>query len=78
MVKIEKIVSYTIPQFDNKRVEPYGKLLVSDGVKSKIVDIKEGDKNNGYRQFFTFNRKRYYIENKGSLYNPEYRIVEGN
>lgn len=31
MITIEKIISWTIPLFENKRIFAYGKLLVSDG-----------------------------------------------
>lgn len=31
MITIEKIISWTIPLFGNKRIFAYGKLLVSDG-----------------------------------------------
>lgn len=32
MLVIKKICDYTIPIFGNKRVLPYAKLLVSDGI----------------------------------------------
>lgn len=69
-MKIEKLIDYTIPLYGNKRVLPYGSLVVSDGIDKKVVDIKE-DRG---RQYFTFKRKRYYINNIGSLYNPNFQI----
>lgn len=71
MVQIKELISYTIPFYGNKRTSPYGKLLVSDGVDEKIVRIIE----EGWRQYFTFKRKRYYVENCGRLYSPDFRIV---
>ena len=73
MVTIKKIIDYTIPLCGNKRIMPYGKLLVSDGEISKVVSIQGEPK-----QFFTFTRKRYYIKNAGSLYAPKYEIAGGN
>lgn len=69
-MKILKILEYTIPMFGNIRCMPYGKLLVSDGTKEKVVNIKD-DKE---RQYFTFDRKRFYIKQTGSLYNPNYEL----
>ena len=69
-VKILKIVDYTIPMYGNSRCMPYGKLKVTDGTDTKIVEIKD----DGYHQYFTFNRHRYYIKSVGSLYSPSYEI----
>lgn len=71
-MKILKILEYTIPMFGNKRSMPYGKLLVTDGIKEKVVKIKDDTD----KQYFTFNRKRHYIKQTGSLYNPNYVIEE--
>ena len=68
MLVIKKICDYTIPIFGNKRVLPYAKLLVSDGITEKLRPIID----DGGRQYITFNRKRYYIKNAGSLYSPRY------
>lgn len=68
MLVIKKICDYTIPIFGNKRVLPYAKLLVSDGITEKLRPIID----DGGRQYITFNRKRYYIKNAGSLYSPHY------
>ena len=59
MLVIKKICDYTIPIFGNKRVLPYAKLLVSDGITEKLRPIID----DGGRQYITFNRKRYYIKN---------------
>ena len=63
MLVIKKICDYTIPIFGNKRVLPYAKLLVSDGITEKLRPIID----DGGRQYITFNRKRYYIKNAGIL-----------
>lgn len=68
---IQKIISYTIPLFGNTHCLPYGKLLVTDGQNQKIVKIKD----DGGKQFFTYQRKRYYIENTGKLYSPHYKVI---
>lgn len=39
MLVIKKICDYTIPIFGNKRVLPYAKLLVSDGITEKLRPI---------------------------------------
>ena len=74
--RIIGLVDYTIPMFGNKRCMPYGKLKVTDGVETKIVSIKDGDASVGYKQYFTFNRKRYYIRNEGSMYAPNFVVIE--
>ena len=63
MLTIETL-DFTIPMFGNSRSMPYGTLLVSDGKTSKKVKIKD----DGYRQYFLFNRKRYNVVRKGPLY----------
>lgn len=66
MVTIEKVIDWTIPPFDNKRIFAYGKLLVSDGKTKRLVMMKE----DYCGSYITFNRKRYRIRNNGGLYNP--------
>jgi len=75
-VNIIGLLDYTIPMFGNRRCMPYGKLKVTDGVETKIVPIKDGDASVGYQQYFTFNRKRYYIRNDGSLHAPRYVVID--
>lgn len=74
MLHIKKLVGYTIPLYDNKRLLPYGKLVVWDDndMITKTVDIKE----DGAKQYFCFKRKRYYIHNTGSLYSPNFQIIQ--
>ena len=69
MLVIKKICDYTIPIFGNKRVLPYAKLLVITEKLRPIID-------DGGRQYITFNRKRYYIKNAGSLYSPHYVFAD--
>lgn len=68
-----KILSYTIPMFGNKRVLPYGKMLVEHEGEQKVVAF--GGQEAG-RPYILFNRKRYYFQNDGSLYNPKF-VLEG-
>lgn len=50
MLVIKKICDYTIPMFGNKRVLPYAKLLVSDGITEKLRPIID----DGGRQYISF------------------------
>lgn len=62
MVKIKRVLEWTIPYFGNSHIMPYGKLLVTDGETEKVCSTK-GDKEtdtDGY-QYITFNRKRYEV-----------------
>lgn len=68
MLEVVQIIKYTIPFFGNKRSHPYGKIKVSDGKDTKIVNFENDS--------FTFKRKRYQLENIGSLYNA-ILIVKG-
>lgn len=72
MIKIEALKNYTIPYFGNKRIFSYGDLVVSDGKNRKTVKIKD----EGAKQYITFNRKRYYVRNAGSLYGPKFVIID--
>lgn len=74
MVYIEKLINYTIPLYGNERILPYGTLRVYDDIigNRKDVQIKE----EGSKQYFTFNRKRYYVRNIGTLHFPKFEIVE--
>lgn len=72
MVTIEKVIDWTIPPFDNKRIFAYGKLLVSDGKTKRLVMMKE----DYCGSYITFNRKQYRIRNNGSLYSPRLQVEE--
>ena len=71
MIKIEKLKNYTVPYCGNKRRFSYGDLVVSDGEIRKTVKIQE----EGVNQYVTFNRKRYYVRNAGTLYSPKFVII---
>ena len=71
MIKVEELKNYTIPYCGNKRILPYGDLVISDGKNRKTVKIKD----EGVKQYITINRKRYYVRNAGSLYSPKFVIV---
>lgn len=70
MIKILGLRNYTIP-YGGKRIFPYGDLVISDGENRKICKIQD----EGAKQYVTFNRKRYYVRNAGSLYGPRFVIV---
>lgn len=61
MIKIEALKNYTIPYYGNKRIQPYGDLVISDGECRKTCKIQD----DGAKQYITFNRKRYYVRNAG-------------
>ena len=66
MVKIKRVLEWTIPYFGNSHIMPYGKLLVTDGETTKVCQTK-GDKKtdtDGY-QYITFKRKRYEVKGRG-------------
>lgn len=71
MIKIEALKNYTIPYCGNKRIQPYGDLVISDGENRKTCKIQD----DGAKQYITFNRKRYYVRNAGNIYSPKYVIV---
>jgi len=71
MIKILELKNYTIPYCGNKRIQPYGDLVVTDGTHKKTAKIMD----DGIKQYITFNRKRYYVRNAGKLYSPKYVIV---
>lgn len=71
MIKIEALKNYTIPYYGNKRIQPYGDLVISDGESQKTYKIQE----DRVKQYITFNRKRYYVRNAGRLYNPKFVII---
>jgi hypothetical protein len=72
MVEILEQRGYTIPFDGNKRLFPYADLLVSDGICKKMVRTQE----DGSRQYFTFNRKRYYVRREGDLYSARFVLDE--
>ena len=71
MIKIETLKNYTIPYYGNKRIQPYGDLVISDGESRNTYKIQE----DRVKQYITFNRKRYYVRNAGRLYNPKFVII---
>lgn len=71
MIKILGLRNYTIPLYGNKRIFPYGDLIVTDGEHKKVVRILE----DGSKQYITFKRKRYYVRNAGGCYSPKFVIV---
>lgn len=63
-----KFVSYTIPLSGNKRHLPYGRMVVElNGVRKTV---RFGEIDGLGRSYVIFNRRRYYFNNKGDLYNP--------
>lgn len=71
IIKIEKLKNYIIPYCGNKRIQPYGDLVISDGENRKTCKIQD----DGAKQYITFNLKRYYVRNAGSLYSSKFVII---
>ena len=69
-----KVVEYIIPMYGNKRIFPYGTVKVTDGEITKFVKFSQDNK--WLKPSFTYNRKRYFMNNIGSIYSPKY-ILEG-
>lgn len=78
MLQIEKLTDYTIPLYGNRRCLPYGNLHVNGSIGKKICPIKDGNASVDYRQFITYNRRRYYVKNAGELHYPYYVFAETN
>lgn len=70
-LKIEKIADYTVPLFGNKRILPYGSLIVTDGETTVTAKIRD----EGGRQYITFKKRKYFVRNVGELYIPRYTII---
>ncbi len=69
-IRIERILDYADPYFDGRSLQ--GSLIVSEGDDTQICKIKndvDGE------QYITFNGKRLYVENMGSLYSPKFVII---
>lgn len=73
MIQIKELKNYTVPYYGNKRIMPYGDLVISDGENRKTCKILD----DGGKQYITFNHKRYYVRNVGSLYSPKFVIERG-
>ena len=71
MIKIEALKNYTIPYCGNKRIQPYGDLVISDSENRKTCKIQD----DGAKQYITLNRKRYYVRNAGRFYSPKFVII---
>lgn len=70
-LRIVVLQDYTIPLYGNKRCLPYGNLKITDGKVTKLCPIKDDDRHHG-RQYICFMRKRHYVRNEGTLYNPKF------
>ena len=73
-LRVTGVMEYTIPMFGNRQALPYGKLEVTDGEYTKVCPIRFNKKGERY---ITFKRKRKYVKNVGTLYNPKFEIVQG-
>lgn len=69
-----RLESYIIPIFGNRRAEPYGRMVVEHVGKTRTVRFGAVDDQG--RQYITFGRRRYYFQNRGSLYSPKFVFDE--
>ena len=70
---IEGVQGYVIPLFGNNHSQPYGSLIISDSGKRTTRRIKEDDDGT---QYIVFQRKKFGVQNMGSLYNPKFEFVK--
>ena len=69
-----KVADWTIPMYGNVHCMPYGTLIVSDGKRKERCKTK-GDRWNDFGpQYITFNKRRYNVINKGTMYNPKLEL----
>ena len=81
MLKVVRLIGYKIPLYGNKRIHPYGHMIVTDGTTEKRVSFgyrtdKRGLQIPPSQDYITFNRKRYAYKNIGSLYHPKMELTE--
>ena len=77
-MKVE-IIKWCIPYFGNNHTMPYGTLRVTESDRTQICKTK-GDKIGEYNQtigqYITFNRKRYKVLNKGTMFSPKIELID--
>lgn len=75
MARIKALLSYNIPFFGNERTRPYFTAIVTDGTRTQVCKSK-GDRSGDAEtcQFLTFNRKRYKVINRGTMYAPDLHL----
>ena len=75
-IRILELKNYTIPFYGNRRNLPYFTLEIvvteKGNAVTKEVVTKEDDEG---RRYFVHNRRRYYVENIGSLYSPKIKLI---
>lgn len=79
-MKVE-IIKWCIPFFGNNHTMPYGTIRVTEGDYVQICKTKGdtiGEYNPYIGQYITFNRKRYKVINKGTLYSPKLELIAIN
>lgn len=50
MIKIKTLKNYTIPYCGNKRIQPYGDLVISEGESRKTCKIQD----DGAKQYYVY------------------------
>lgn len=64
----------TYPMFGNKHATAYGTLVVDGKIGKKVCRIQE----EGYNNYITYNRKRYYVKNIGRYMAANFVVDEHN
>lgn len=71
------VYEWIIPMYGNNHISPYGTLQVWGKVNGKVTmqncKILGGVIGN-YKQYVIFNKQRYKIINKGTLYSPKIEL----
>lgn len=66
----------TYPLYENKHVTAYGTLVVDGKIGKKVCRIQK--EANTYKNYITYNRKRYYVKNIGRYMTANFVVDEHN
>lgn len=71
-MRIIEIKSWTVPMYGSRHKVPYGLAVVEHNGVQKTVRLGRTDQHGV--TYLTFERRRYYYKNDGSLYNPKLTV----
>ena len=66
----------TYPLYGNKHATAYGTLVVDGKIGKKVCRIQE--ETDTYKNYITYNRKRYYVKNIGRYMAANFVVYEHN
>jgi len=73
-VRVAGIESWTYPFFGNIHSIPYGSLLITDGVDTKVCRTKGDRSGDEGPQYITFKRKRYEVVREGRAFAEKFSL----